>query len=207
VSTADGTVVAVVPHGEVREAFAELTGINVTRGLGLLLTKGQQEADVRCGVAQFQSLKGTLVARSLVFDTQDVLITGKGEIDLGSEKLDLSLNGQPKKLRLTRVRAPITVQGTLLHPSIGLKPGNAVGQGAAAVALGTLLTPVAAVLAFIDPGLAKDANCSALLNEAHQQGAPLKTASAEPGANTPPAAQGQAPNPPDKVETAPTRRR
>ena len=202
VSTADGTVVAVVPHGEVREAFAELTGINVTRGLGLLLTRGQQQTDVRCGVAQFQSLKGTLVAKSLVFDTQDVLITGKGEIDLGSEKLDLSLNGQPKKFRLTRVRAPITVQGTLLHPSIGVKAGNAVGQGVAAAGLGALLTPLAAVLAFIDPGLAKDANCSALLNEAHREGAPLKTANAAPAA---PAAQPAAP--PDKVEPSPARRR
>jgi AsmA family protein len=206
VATADGTVVAVVPHGEVREAFAELTGINVTRGLGLLLTKGQEETDVRCGVAQFQSLKGTLVAKSLVFDTQDVLITGKGEIDLGSEKLDLSLNGQPKKFRLTRVRAPITVQGTLLHPSIGLKTGNTVGQGAAAVALGSLLTPLAAVLAFIDPGLAKDADCSALLNEAHQEGAPLKTASAAPD-NAPAPQAGQAKTPPDQVERPAVRRR
>ena len=207
VATADGTVVAVVPHGEVREAFAELTGINVTRGLGLLLTKGQGKTDVRCGVAQFQSLKGTLVAKSLVFDTQDVLITGKGEIDLGSEKLDLTLSGQPKKFRLTRLRAPIAIRGTLLHPAIGLKPGNTVGQGTAAVALGALLTPVAAILVFIDPGLAKDADCSALLDEAHGEGAPLKTASAAPGSNTAPATAARARTPPDKVETAPVRRR
>ncbi|HEY0342806.1 MAG TPA: hypothetical protein VGC34_18530, partial [Steroidobacteraceae bacterium] len=35
-----------------------------------------------------------------------------------------------------------------------------------------LATPLASVLAFIDPGLAKDADCSALLAEAQQQGAP-----------------------------------
>jgi len=181
-STLDGTAVAVVPRGEIRAAFAELTGINIARGLGLLLTKSQQHEDVRCGVAQFQAVKGTLVARSLVFDTQDVLITGKGNIDLGTEQLDLTLNGQPKKLRLVRVRSPIEIGGTLLHPAFGLKPGNTVAQGTAAVALGTLLTPVAAVLAFIDPGLAKDADCSALLHQGRQEGAPLKTASASPDA-------------------------
>lgn len=201
-ATADGTVVAVVPHGEVREAFAELTGINVARGLGLLLTKDKQQADVRCGVADFQAVKGTLVARSLVFDTQDVLITGKGEIDLGSEQLDLSVNGQPKKLRLVRVRSPIAVRGTLLHPSFGLKPGNTVGQGAAAAGLGVLLTPLAAVLAFIDPGLAKDADCSSLLRGAHREGAPLKTAAAAPD----PTPAGKA-APPGKGDDPAVRRR
>ncbi len=32
---ADGRVIAVIPQGEVRAAFAELTGINVARGVGL----------------------------------------------------------------------------------------------------------------------------------------------------------------------------
>jgi hypothetical protein len=34
--------------------------------------------------------------------------------------------------------------------------------------LATLLTPVAAVLAFVDGGLAKDANCAALIGQAEQ---------------------------------------
>ncbi len=193
VATADGTVVGVVSHGEVRSAFAELTGINVANGLGLLLTKDEQRENLRCGVAQFQALKGTLVAKSLVFDTQNVLITGKGEVDLGSEQLDLDMSGRPKKFRLLRVRAPIAVRGTLLHPAIGVKTGNSVGQGAAAVGLGALAGPLAAVLAFIDPGLAKDADCSALIDEAHHEGVPLKTASTAPEKSAPPPAKVAAP--------------
>ncbi len=177
VSTADGTVTAAVPHGEIRAAFAELTGIDVARGLGLLLARNQQNADVRCGVADFQALKGTLVAKSLVFDTRDVLVTGKGEIDLGTERLDLSLQGQPKKWHLVRVKSPIVLRGTLLKPSIRVDAGKTLGQGSVAAGLATLLSPVAAVLAFIDPGLAKNADCSALLDEAKKSGVPLKTAS------------------------------
>ncbi len=163
VSTADGTVSAVVPHGEIRSAFAELTGINVANGLGLLLSKDNEKVDVRCGVAQFEAQKGTLVAKTLVFDTQNVLITGKGDIDLGNEQMDISLNGRPKQWRLLRVRSPIAIRGTLLKPAVGLNTGNAVGQGGVAVGLGALLGPLGAVLAFIDPGLAKDADCGALL--------------------------------------------
>ncbi len=38
------------------------------------------------------------------------------------------------------------------------------------------MTPPAAVLAFIDPGLAEDADCGALLAEAKRHGAPFKEA-------------------------------
>jgi hypothetical protein len=56
---------------------------------------------------------------------------------------------------------------------LGVAPGNAVGQGGVAIGLGALLSPVAAVLAFIDPGLGKNADCGALLQEAREQGAPV----------------------------------
>jgi len=181
-STADGIVTMVIPHGDVREAFAELTGIDAARGLGLLLTRNQQETGIRCGIADFKAQRGVLDAQTIIFDTQNVLITGKGDVDLRSEKLDLSLYGRPKKMRLFRIKSPIGLAGTLRKPSIGIKAGNTPGQAALAVALGTLLTPVAAVLAFVDPGLAKNADCTALLQEGDEHGAPVKEASAEPNA-------------------------
>ena len=39
-------------------------------------------------------------------------------------------------------------------------------QAGGAIALGMLLTPVAAMLAFVDPGLTKNAACAALLAQA-----------------------------------------
>jgi len=57
----------------------------------------------------------------------------------------------------------VLVRGTLTHPSIAVQASHSVAQTAAAVALGVVLTPLAAVLAFVDPGLAKDADCPALL--------------------------------------------
>jgi hypothetical protein len=43
------------------------------------------------------------------------------------------------------------------------------------VVLGALLTPLAALLPFVDPGLAKDANCASLLAAGKAQGAPVTT--------------------------------
>jgi AsmA family protein len=176
-ATADGAVTIVVPHGEIRSAFAELTGINVARGLGLLLTKSQQQSEVRCGVAAFKSSQGVLAAQNIVIDTHNVRITGKGDIDLHDETLNLQIDGQPKRVRLLAIRSPIVVHGTLRKPTVGLEAGHLTKQGVEAAALGALATPFAAILAFVDPGLAKDADCGALLHEAQQQSS-VRTASA-----------------------------
>jgi uncharacterized protein involved in outer membrane biogenesis len=172
---ANGRVSAVIPHGQVNAAFAELTGINVARGLGLLLTEKDERAEIRCGVAQFDVERGTMRATNVVFDTTDVKITGQGEVRLGPEELDLSIKGQPKKLRFTRLRTPVELNGHLRKPSIGVNAGKTAAQGAVAAALGAAITPVAALLAFIDPGLAKDENCAALLQTSKTP--PTQTAS------------------------------
>jgi uncharacterized protein involved in outer membrane biogenesis len=163
---ANGDLTLVLPAGEIRAAYAELTGINVAEGLGLLLTKKEQKAQIRCGIASFHAEQGDLKANRLLIDTTDVLVTGRGDVNLTDESLHLSLQGKPKEIRLVRLRSPIEIHGTLAHPDIGLEPGHVLAQAGGAAALGTLLTPVAAVLAFVDKGLAKDANCAALTEEA-----------------------------------------
>jgi hypothetical protein len=171
---AGGKVSVVVPNGQVNAAFAELTGINLARGVGLLLKGDDERAEIRCGVAQFDVERGTMRAQHVVFDTTNVKITGSGEVRLGPEELELSIKGEPKKLRLARLRTPIEINGHLRKPSIGIDAGKTLKQGAVAAAVGAVLTPIAAVLAFIDPGLAKDENCAALLSTAQ---VPTKTAS------------------------------
>jgi len=170
-ATAQGTLSAVIPHGDIRSAFAELIGIDVVKGLGLVLTGNQDKAGIRCGVANFKAEGGVFAAQDIVFDTDKVLVLGKGEVDLGTEVLDLTLSGQPKKFRLFRIKSPVEIHGTLKKPKIGLKPGNTPGEVALATALGVLATPLASVIAFIDPGLAKNADCNSLIAEAERQGA------------------------------------
>jgi len=165
---ADGDITLVIRKGQMREAFAELTGIDLARGLGLILTKNERNTEVRCGVASLKAGGGELKVTTLVIDTTHVLVTGRGDINLSTEALDLSLRGQPKEARVLRLRTPITLRGSLLEPKIGVQPGKLAAQTGGAVALGVLLTPVAAVLAFVDGGLAKDANCAALVGQAEQ---------------------------------------
>ncbi len=166
-STSEGAMSVVIPHGQITQVIAELTGINVLKGLGLLVSKDQSQTAIRCGIVDFKDHQGSLNTTTVYVDTTDVLITGRGKIDLGSENLDLALQGDPKKVRLLRLRSPITLSGTLLHPAVGLKADKLAEQAGVAAVLGTLLTPVAAAIAFIDPGLAKDKDCSTVLSQAN----------------------------------------
>ena len=180
VSASNGEVTFVVPRGEVRESLAELSSVNVARGLGLMLTKDQGKSRVRCGVANLKGMDGTLHVQNLVFDTENVVVTGKGAVSLKSERYDLVIHGEPKKLRLFRVRSPVAIRGPLLKPSVSVETGTrAIEQAGVAAALAAVAGPLGAVVAFVDPGLAKDADCASLLTEAKSAGAPVNTAEIE----------------------------
>jgi len=160
---ANGSVSLATPDGEIREAFAELTGINVTRGLGLLLTNDTSTIPIRCGVASFRVRNGVMSAESILIDTETVLIAGTGAINLGDETMDIELRGEPKEIRLVRINAPVTLRGRLRSPQIGVDAGEVATQTGIAVVLASLVAPLAVVLPFVDAGLADDADCAALL--------------------------------------------
>lgn len=173
-AAADGVAVVVIPGGEIRQAFAELMGVNVARGLGLLLSDSQQQTPVRCAIAHFEAKDGLMTARHVVFDTGVVKATGEGTVNLDNEALDLRLRGQAKQVRLLHVMAPVTVKGTLLEPKISADVAGASAQVGMAAALGVVLTPVAAILPFVDAGLTDKADCVGLLADAKADGVPLK---------------------------------
>lgn len=161
-----GSVSLVVPQGRIRSAFAELLGINVTAGLGKLLGGDTGTSEIRCAVADFSVSGGTATARTFVIDTTPVLARGAGTIDLGAETMNLRIDGETKEARLVRLWSPIVIRGPLVAPQIGIDPASVAGQVGLAAALGALISPLVSLLPFVDPGLAEDANCGALVSSA-----------------------------------------
>ena len=187
--SSDGTITAIIPHGSIRQALAELTGVDVARGLGLLMTGSQKQSTIDCGIAAFRVQHGLARAEPLKLATDSVTISGSGSFNFQSETIDLVLRGQPKKLAPLRLRAPIVVGGTFAKPAIGVKPGGLLAQTGVAAALGAVATPAAAVLAFVDPGLEKNTNCAALLSgpqvRSTEHPGPPSATPPKPGTHTP----------------------
>jgi hypothetical protein len=173
---ADGEALVVTTGGDVRRSLAELAGVDLIKGLGLLSSKDQSTTPIRCGVLHFTGKDGVLSADRLVVDTDPVLIDGGGWVNLDTERLSFTVKGHPKKFQIVRLNAPITLAGPMLSPKVNVHKGGVIAQGGAAVALATVLSPVAVLLPFVDAGLAKDANCSAMMAQGQAEGAPLKPA-------------------------------
>jgi uncharacterized protein involved in outer membrane biogenesis len=171
---ASGQAVIVSPGGEIRQALAELAGVDVVKGLGLLFKKDQSTTPIRCGVAQFDVKGGVASADRIIIDTTPVRIEGHGVVNLDQETLGFRLQGHPKRFQILHLAVPISVEGPILHPKPEIHKSSAIRQGVTGLALGAALSPLAAILPFVDVGLAKDANCAGLLSETQQQGAPVK---------------------------------
>ena len=165
-AASNGSISLVVPHGQMRAAFAELLGINASAGLLKLLSGDQSTAEIRCAVADFKVSGGVARAQTFVIDTDVVQAKGSGSINLETETLNLKIDGESKKPRLLRLWTPINITGPLTGPHIGVNAAEVVAQGGLTALLSAVVAPVAALFAFVDPGLAKDANCGALIAEA-----------------------------------------
>ena len=148
-ASANGIVAAVVAQGTVRDSLAELAGMDL-RALGLLMSKDKRDTTLRCAIAIFKDHDGTLTAQDFIADTEPVLITGSGQIQFDTESLDLSLQGEPKGLRLFHWRSPVLVEGTLSHPVIDVHAHQ---------------------LEIVDTGKAKDADCESLIASANSENA------------------------------------
>ena len=120
-SGADGSLSARVLKGTIRASLAELTGVDL-RGVGLTLTRNSHDVPVPCAAADFEIHAGIMNSTRLFIDSEPVFISGEGRVLLESESVDLELHGEPKHLRILRIKAPILVQGTLLQPrfSVGM---------------------------------------------------------------------------------------
>ena len=96
-----------------------MTGVDL-RGLGLTLTRSTRDVPVHCAAADFEIHSGVMQSTRLFIDSEPVFISGEGRVLLDSETLDLKLHGEPKQLRILRIKAPVLVQGTLLQPKFSV---------------------------------------------------------------------------------------
>lgn len=163
--SADGRATLMMADGSFSALLVEAVGIDIAKALGLALGQ-DQPMEVRCLVADMDLTQGQARTRALVLDTADAVITGQGGINLGDESMDLTLEAHPKDPSPLSARAPIHVEGTLGGPQVRVDAATEAARGGLAVALGALLTPLAALIPFLEPGLGEDQNCGRLIEQA-----------------------------------------
>ena len=161
---ANGKVGLVVNGGEISQLMMERIGVHLWEMLELKMT-GDKSVELRCAVADFDVKKGRMNAQALVFDTEVTTIIGTGNIDLGEEKLDLTLNQKTKNTSPLALRSPIHVRGNFARPEASVDKGRIALRAVGAIALG-LVNPFLALIPLIDAGPGSDSDCGQLVRDA-----------------------------------------
>ncbi|OOC49169.1 AsmA family protein [Thioalkalivibrio versutus] len=165
-ATADGEVAIIMERGRIDGSLLRLLDIGFLEALTLV--RGDTVPDavhIRCFVAAFDSEDGVMKSTTLLLDTEDTMIAGDGEIDLDEETFVLDIKGEPKETGIARTRVPVRVSGPFTAPSIDIDPSELVIRGGLAVGLAALVSPIAAVAAFLELGQAEDSDCLRLHEE------------------------------------------
>ncbi len=163
-ANANGKVGLAVANGEISKMMMEKIGLHLWEMLQLKIT-GDKLVKLRCGVAGFGVKNGIMHADALVFDTEITTIVGTGSIDLGQERLDLTLNQKTKSTSPVALRSPIHIRGSFANPDVAVDKGRVAARALGAVALG-LVNPFLALIPLIDAGPGKDSDCRQLVRDA-----------------------------------------
>jgi uncharacterized protein involved in outer membrane biogenesis len=93
----------------------------------------QRGFEIKCGMLDFEIAQGIAKSNLLVLDTNDMLMKGKGSLDLGRERYDLLLIPRAKRARVLAHNVDVRVTGPFREPRISYD-----ARAAGVRALGTL---------------------------------------------------------------------
>ena len=163
-ATSNGDLRLLINNGVISRSLMEILGLNVGNYLVAQLF-GDDVVGINCAAADVGIRSGVAAPRLFVFDTENAVINITGNTNLATERLDLSIDPESKGMRVLTLRSPLYVKGTFKHPDAGVKAGPLIAR-AAAVALGAVLTPAAALLALVSPSEGGEENqCGQILRE------------------------------------------
>ena len=167
-ATSNGQLKLLMNDGLISRSLMEIAGLNVGNYVvGKLF--GDDQVRINCAATDLKLQNGVATPNLFVFDTENAIINVSGNANFASERLDLSVNPESKGVRIVTLRSPLYVRGTFKNPDAGVKTGPLLARGAAAVALGAVVGPAAALLALISPSDNEDNQCSTVLQQMKQK--------------------------------------
>ncbi len=151
--------------GNVSALLVDLSGLQF--GNALLSYLGiPDRARIQCLITDFVLQQGVATSRLTVLDTDESRVGATGTINLRNEAIGLVLKTEAKHFSVGSLPAPINVTGTLAAPGASPDLAAVAARAGAAVGLGILLTPLAAILPTIEMGTGEDGACAGLLKNA-----------------------------------------
>jgi uncharacterized protein involved in outer membrane biogenesis len=157
-----GETTVAMTGGSLSPLLVELIGLDIAETLAIVIADSQTPVPIRCAFGQFKVEKGSMKTEGIVVDTADSTLLGTGAINLGSEKIAMTIRADPKDVSPLSANAPIAITGTFHDPEISIDPTGTAGEGLFDRIV-SLADPILALLPVMDLGTAKDRDCAALM--------------------------------------------
>jgi len=156
-SDLDGSIGAVMGEGYLSK-YLDLISVDLTKKARLFWGRHKKGDQIKCAVVQFDIKKGIADSRAFVFNTQIGILTGEGEINMGTEQVDFLLVPKPKNPGLLELSTKLRVSGTILDAKV--RPDNFALLEKGALALSSLaIGPVGLLAPFVHLGAHKKHPC------------------------------------------------
>ena len=163
-SSANGRIAVIMPRGTLVAQNAQLAELDIGTFVQLMFEDELDEPiNINCGLIAFTVRGGLAAADPILIDTRKNVITGKGGFSFRNEALDLALEADGKDFSIFSGQSPVGVNGYFAAPGIDPISGELVARAGIGLGLGLIVSPLAAVITFVDIGDAKPAACGPVL--------------------------------------------
>jgi uncharacterized protein involved in outer membrane biogenesis len=163
-ATADGRIAVILPQGSLWTRNVQLSELDIgTFVQKMFEDKLKDPVRINCGLIAFTVRQGIAAADPILIDTTKNVVTGRGGFSFRDESLDLAVEADAKKFSLFSGQSPVGIGGRFAAPKIDPISPELLTRAGVGLGLAVAASPLAAVLAFIDPGDAKATACGPVL--------------------------------------------
>ncbi|MHC9419300.1 AsmA family protein [Sphingomonas citri] len=163
-ASARGRIAFVMPAGTMWTRNVELAEIDLGTFVQKMFQQELKEpVQINCGLIAFTVRDGVAATDPILIDTKNNVILARGGFSFKTEALDLAFRADSKKFSLFSGQSPVGLGGYFAQPQLNVISPQLVARAGAGLGLAVVATPVAALLAFVDPGDAKAAQCGPIL--------------------------------------------
>ncbi|PTQ13602.1 AsmA family protein [Sphingomonas oleivorans] len=184
-ATSNGRIAMILPQGSFWTRNIQLSEIDIGTFIQKMFEQKLTEpVQINCGLIAFTVRQGLASADPILIDTRQNVMIGRGGFSFRDESLNLAFRADAKKFSLFSGQSPVGLGGHFAAPRIDVISPELMARGGAGLGLAAV-NPLAAILAFVDPGDAKAAACGPILSGARAsaqrttKGEPRKDVGAE----------------------------
>lgn len=163
-ATANGRIAFVIPAGSLWTRNVQLAELDIgTFAQKMFADQLKEPVRINCGLVAFTVRGGLAAADPILIDTTKNVILGRGGFSFRSEGVDIAVRADAKKFSLFSGQSPVGITGTFAQPGLNVITPQLLARAGAGLGLAVVATPLAGILAFVDPGDAQAAQCGPVL--------------------------------------------